>query len=64
MTTGAGVPTPGVTTEVGIEAGSRTEVDAIGGYVGERADEHGVDVPVNDTMTRLLGALGAGHGHR
>ncbi|PSQ32932.1 2-dehydropantoate 2-reductase [Halobacteriales archaeon SW_12_69_24] len=39
-----------------VEAGSRTEVDAIGGYVCERADEHGVDVPINETMTRLLRA--------
>ncbi|PSP68549.1 2-dehydropantoate 2-reductase [Halobacteriales archaeon QS_1_69_70] len=39
-----------------VEAGRRTEVDAIGGYVCKRADEHGVDVPVNDTMTRLLRA--------
>jgi 2-dehydropantoate 2-reductase len=37
-------------------AGRRTEVDAIGGYVLERADEHGIDVPANETMTRLLRA--------
>jgi 2-dehydropantoate 2-reductase len=34
----------------------RTEVDSIGGYVLERAAEHDIDVPVNETMTRLLRA--------
>jgi 2-dehydropantoate 2-reductase len=47
-----------------VEGGRRTEVDAIGGYVCERADEHGVDVPVNETMTRLLRAWEAGRGLR
>ena len=47
-----------------IQAGRRTEVDAIGGYVCERADEHGVDVPVNATMTRLLRAWEAERGLR
>jgi ketopantoate reductase len=35
-----------------------------GGYVWERADEHGVDVPVNTTMTRLLRAWEAERGLR
>ena len=47
-----------------VQAGRRTEVDAIGGYVCERADEHGVDVPVNATMTRLLRAWEAARGLR
>jgi 2-dehydropantoate 2-reductase len=34
----------------------RTEVDSIGGYVLERAAEHDIDVPVNETMARLLRA--------
>jgi 2-dehydropantoate 2-reductase len=42
----------------------RTEVDAIGGYVLERAAEHGIDVPVNETMTRLLRAWEKGRGLR
>ncbi|QLD85479.1 2-dehydropantoate 2-reductase [Natronomonas halophila] len=42
----------------------RTEVDAIGGYVLERADEHAIDVPVNETMTRLLRAWERGRGLR
>jgi len=45
-------------------AGRRTEVDAIGGYVLERAREHGLEVPVNETMTRLLRAWEAGRGLR
>ncbi len=39
-----------------VEAGRRTEVEAIGGHVCERADEHGLEVPVNETLTRLLRA--------
>jgi 2-dehydropantoate 2-reductase len=42
----------------------RTEVDAIGGYVLERAAEHAIDVPVNETMTRLLRAWEKGRGLR
>ncbi|MEF8808215.1 ketopantoate reductase family protein [Natronomonas sp.] len=42
----------------------RTEVDAIGGYVLERAGTHGIDVPVNETMTRLLQAWEDGQGVR
>ena len=45
-------------------AGRRTEVDAIGGHVLERAREHGLKVPVNETMTRLLRAWEAGRGLR
>ncbi len=47
-----------------VEAGRRTEVDAIGGYVLDRAREHGVEVPVTATMTRLLRAWEAGRGLR
>jgi len=42
----------------------RTEVDAINGYVADRADELGVDAPVNRTLTRLLRAWEAGRGLR
>ena len=45
-------------------AGRRTEVDAIGGRVLERAREHGLDVPVNEVMTRLLRAWEANRGLR
>ena len=45
-----------------VPAGRRTEVDAIGGYVLERAREHGLEVPVNETMTRLLRAWEATEG--
>ena len=44
-----------------VAAGRRTEVEAIGGYVLDRADEQGVDVPVNRTLTRLLRAWEAGY---
>ena len=37
-----------------LDAGRRTEVEAINGYVVERADEHGISVPVNWTLTNLL----------
>ncbi|PSP36378.1 2-dehydropantoate 2-reductase [Halobacteriales archaeon QH_10_70_21] len=47
-----------------VQADRRTEVDAIGGYVTERAREHGLDVPVNATMTRLLRAWETGRGLR
>ncbi|MFQ3318541.1 MAG: 2-dehydropantoate 2-reductase [Natronomonas sp.] len=42
----------------------RTEVDAIGGYVVERARENGVSVPVNETLTRLFRAWERGRGVR
>ena len=42
----------------------RTEVDAINGYVADRADELGVDAPVNRTLARLLRAWEAGRGLR
>ena len=45
-------------------AGRRTEVDAIGGRVLERAREHGLNVPVNEVMTRLLRAWEANRGLR
>ena len=45
-----------------VPAGRRTEVDAIGGYVLERAREHRLEVPVNETMTRLLRAWEATEG--
>ena len=44
-----------------VAAGRPTEVEAIGGYVLERAHERGIDVPVNRTLTRLLRAREAGY---
>ena len=41
-----------------VPAGRRTEVGAIGGYVLERAREYDLEVPVNETITRLLRGLG------
>ncbi|MFP8954795.1 ketopantoate reductase family protein [Natrialbaceae archaeon A-arb3/5] len=37
-----------------ILAGRRTEIDAINGYVVERADEYGLDVPTNQTLSTLV----------
>jgi 2-dehydropantoate 2-reductase len=45
-------------------AETRTEVDAISGFVERTAREHAVDVPVNRTMARLLAAWEAGRGLR
>jgi 2-dehydropantoate 2-reductase len=42
-------------------AGRRTEVDAINGYVVDRGEELGVDVPVNTTLARLLRAWETAH---
>jgi 2-dehydropantoate 2-reductase len=42
-------------------AGRRTEVDAINGYVVDRGEELGVDVPVNATLAGLLYAWEADH---
>ena len=39
-----------------VEGNRRTEVDAINGYVRERARNHGLDTPVNRTMADLLRA--------
>lgn len=48
-----------------VEAGRRTEIDAINGYVVEQAQETGsVSVPVNDALTRLIRGWEAGVGHR
>jgi len=47
-----------------VRAERRTEVDAINGYVADRADESGVDAPVNRTLARLLRAWEAGRGLR
>jgi len=35
-------------------AGRRTEIDAINGAVVDRADEHGIDAPVNETLAALV----------
>jgi 2-dehydropantoate 2-reductase len=42
-------------------AGGRTEIDAINGYVVERADQ---PVPVNATLTGLVRAWERRRGHR
>ncbi|WP_181693321.1 ketopantoate reductase family protein [Natronomonas sp. LN261] len=47
-----------------VAAGRRTEIDAINGHVLERADERGLDVPTNRTLTRLVRAWEVGHGIR
>lgn len=39
-----------------VEAGRRTEVDAINGAVADRAADYGVDAPVNTTLAALLKA--------
>lgn len=48
----------------GLDAGRRTEVEAINGYVVERADEHELTVPVNRTLADLLRAWEVGRGLR
>lgn len=45
-------------------AGRQTEVNAIGGYVVDRATEHGVETPVNATMVGLLRTWEAEHAER
>jgi 2-dehydropantoate 2-reductase len=39
-----------------VESERRTEVDAISGYVADRAPEEGVRTPVNATLASLLRA--------
>jgi 2-dehydropantoate 2-reductase len=40
-----------------IEQGRRTEIDALNGAVVRMAAERGVDVPVNETLTRMIKSL-------
>ncbi|WP_135535230.1 ketopantoate reductase family protein [Halostella pelagica] len=47
-----------------VQDGRRTEVDAVNGYVVDRASEHDVDVPVNRTLAALLRAWERGQGVR
>lgn len=47
-----------------VDAGTRTEVDAINGTVVERAEKHRLDVPTNRTLTDLLRTWEAGRGVR
>jgi len=47
-----------------LRAGRRTEIDAISGAVAERADEHGIDAPVNGLLCALLRGWEAGRGLR
>ena len=47
-----------------LAAGRRTEIDAISGVVAERADEHGIDAPVNGLLCALLCGWEAGAGLR
>jgi len=37
-----------------VEAGRRTEIDAINGYVVARGEEHGIETPVNRTLAGLV----------
>ncbi len=37
-----------------LERGSRTEVDALTGYVGAKGREYGVPTPVCDTLTEIV----------
>ena len=37
-----------------LERGRRTEIDAINGQVWQRGEAHGIEAPVNATLTRLL----------
>lgn len=39
-----------------VETGNRTEIDAINGEIVNRAADHGIDVPVNVTLTALIRA--------
>jgi 2-dehydropantoate 2-reductase len=47
-----------------VVASHRTEIDQLSGYVVDRAAAHGLDVPVNRTLTALVRAWEAGAGHR
>ncbi|MEA2116806.1 MAG: 2-dehydropantoate 2-reductase, partial [Thermodesulfobacteriota bacterium] len=42
-----------------VDALRPTEIDAINGYIVRRAEELGIDVPVNQTLTRLIKTLQA-----
>ena len=42
-----------------VEAGRRTEIDAINGAIVERAAKHGIAVPVNETLVRLVKVIEA-----
>jgi 2-dehydropantoate 2-reductase len=39
-----------------VEAGHRTEIDAINGYVVTRGEDHGIETPVNRTLAGLVRA--------
>jgi 2-dehydropantoate 2-reductase len=45
-----------------VEAGRRTEIDAISGAVARRADENDFDAPTNDLLARLLRTWERGRG--
>ncbi|AEH36136.1 ketopantoate reductase family protein [Halopiger xanaduensis] len=45
-------------------AGRRTEIDAINGYIVDRAGERGLEVPTNRTLTALVRAWERGQGLR
>ena len=47
-----------------LAAGRRTEIDAISGVVAERAEEHGIDAPVNGLLCALIHGWEAGEGLR
>ena len=47
-----------------VAAGRRTEVEAVSGVVADRADEHGVEAPVNGLLAALIRGWEAGEGLR
>lgn len=47
-----------------VTAGRRTEIDAINGYVADRAADAGLDAPTNRTLVALVRAWEAGQGLR
>jgi len=47
-----------------LAAGRRTEIDVISGVVAERADEHGIEAPVNGLLAALVRGWEAGEGLR
>ncbi len=47
-----------------VRAGRRTEIDAINGYVVERANELGLEAPTNRTVTSLIRTWERGSGLR
>ena len=47
-----------------VSAGRRTEIDAITGYLVDRATDHGIDAPTNRVLLALVRGWERGHGLR